>query len=111
VKPTWLYCNYDILNTLDEFRTGPGPLFGRVELVKKHAGGKYSGGKDLKKSQHYPRDFGVAVRKLHLKHESRIRSNMAALRRACMTTQNALAPKADSWDDAQLESLIGRLAA
>ena len=72
-KPTWLYTNYQHIDDLDMFRTGPSENFGQHKLCKKyHTENKYTGQKTvkyqgsahLKGSQHYPKAFGIAVRKM-----------------------------------------------
>ncbi len=74
-KPTWLYCNYDILEGLGNERTGPGSKYGKLSLVKTwKANGKtkFCGNKNLKQSQHYPTAFGVAIRNVILKNQAQI---------------------------------------
>ena len=108
-KPTWLYSNYNILDTLDDYVTGQTTSFGKAEMVKtsknKHTGKLgFSAGKDLKTSQHYPKNFGLAVRKTSLKHERYIRCNMARLCGLSKNTRNHMTNS--SWADADISSVI-----
>ena len=65
-KPTWLYSNYEIINTITDFAPldTKGQVVSTIEMTKvktKADGSKVvSGGKDLKKSQSYTRAFGEA---------------------------------------------------
>lgn len=107
LKPTWIYCNYDILASLDKYKSKPHPRFGTVSLiintVDKHGKTGFRGGKNLKGSQHYPKPFGVAIRKVFLKHEQLIRQGMLAKR---LGAKGGGFMSGDQWNDAKLGTVI-----
>ena len=111
-KPTWLYSNYDILDGLDKFKSGPGPMYGHTPLVEysTNRDGKkcYQGTSSLKHSQEYPKEFGLAVRKLILKNERKIRARKASLIR--LSSAPVCPIGRDKWDDAELSSVIAYLS-
>jgi hypothetical protein len=108
VKPTWLYCNYDCLDTIDEFMTEPGVDFGErslcVSYTDKRGKTKVMGGKDLKNSQHYPRPFGVAIRKMCLKHKAEVSTRMKNIKTMAKQTAEKLTTS-DPWNDADMEAV------
>ena len=107
LKPTWIYCNYNILKDLDKFKSKPHPRFGTVSLtvktVDKHGKAGFKGGPNLKGSQHYPKPFGVAIRKLFLKHEQLIRRGMLEKRSGA---RGGAFVSGDPWSDAKLGTVI-----
>ena len=108
-KPTWLYCNYRILDSLGDYMSGPGPQWGKKEMVKRYVNRfgekKFHGGKDLKSSQHYPLGFGVAVRKTFLKHKPEIQTRMALLRSTALKKSCPRCPL-DLWPDADIDGAL-----
>ena len=75
-KPTWLYSNEGFLDEIDTY-VAKAPIERRLDMVKVSTNSEgrriVSGGSDLKKSQAYPRGFGLAVRRLHAKHAAYLR--------------------------------------
>ena len=76
--------------------------------IDKHGKKKYCGGKDLKASQHYPREFGIAIRKVTLKHAPTIKANMARLKKAAAQS-GTRAFASDHWADAHLNEVCAYL--
>ena len=111
-KPTWLYSNYNILDSLAAHRTGPGERFGTQRLTRTYTdkNGKkaFIGNKHLKESQHYPVEFGKAVRKMYLKHEKTIRMKMRSIRVKSLATRNRMSAR-DDWEDAVLDDVVAAL--
>eukprot|EP00969_Alexandrium_andersonii_P090759 4006494-Alexandrium_andersonii.AAC.1 len=75
-KPTWVYSNWRFVSEVD---THALPKKNQVRCPDKQmivrskgAGGKvkWTGGRDMKDSQHYPRQFGVALMKVHQAHKT-----------------------------------------
>jgi len=112
-KPTWLYCNYDVLDEIDKYKTGPGPEYGTTSLVNrytnKHGVAKWNGGKELKGSQEYTKDFAMAVKKLVTKNEVKVRRHRQALRKASRHTKAVMRRDPELWKDAGLWEVMNHL--
>ena len=74
------------------------------KYYNKHGELKFKGGRNLKPSQHYPRGFGTAVRKMALKHQQSIKATQARLMRDAHLTRNPFSD--DDWSDACLSDVI-----
>jgi len=112
-KPTWLYCNYDILDDIDNYRTSPGPEYGKTCLVTHYrdsAGAKkFCGNKNLKGSQEYTEGFARAVKKLITKNEMKVRRHREALRQASRHTRESMHKDPELWRDADVASIMNYL--
>jgi len=105
------------------FKTGPTSSsrcqveMSKTNLNKETGKKEYTAGRDLKKSENYPKGFGTAVRKVTLKNEKTIRDSkkntlkrmMPILGSAMKKTQILNKLKHDAWQDAELTSVIGYL--
>ena len=63
---------------IDDYGKPPASTTHKAELTTQYIDGNgkrcFKGGKDLNKSQHYPRRFGENVQKLWLRHEADLRA-------------------------------------
>jgi len=113
VKPTWIYCNYDVLDELDNYKTRPGPGYGSTSLVNRYISKdgvtKWNGGKELKGSQEYTKDFAMAVKKLVTKNEVKVRMHKEALRKASRCTNLVMRRDPELWKDAGLGEVMNHL--
>jgi hypothetical protein len=100
-KPTWLHSNFDIISQVDQHRTTDLPKNPDV-LARRTIGAdgrpRYTGTSCLKMSQSYPRDFGVAVRKVY-------DANKRSIQRAATSRATSPVPPAE-----ELLKIIGRNA-
>ena len=82
-KPTWLYCDKKEVDDITDFSLPRKLRTRNVEMVKRykdrHGVIRVQGGKDLKQSQSYPRGFGKAVAKWHLKHADKFKRDAMKL--------------------------------
>ena len=111
-KGTWLYSNYNVLEDLDLFKSGPGKDFGKRPLTRQYYNSKgkkkFHGTKNLKASEHYPKPFGVAVKNVFLKNRDKIRTCMSKLRLASLRCSSSSLDR-DRWPDADLSSVAAFL--
>ena len=112
-KPTWIYCNYDILDEIDNYKTQPGPGYGTTSLVARYLNNdgvtKFCGNKQLKSSQEYTADFAMAVKKLVTKNEVKVRMHREALRKASRHTKMVMRRDPEYWKDAGLWEVMNHL--
>jgi len=121
-KPVMLYCNKPFICQIDSYQTTSTlPESSGVALRLEGEDGKVSisGGPNLKASQAYPRDFGIGMRKLYTKHETKVKEDaeklLSELRASPMDhpmgcALDLLDPVLGAfWDDANLKPVFALL--
>ena len=112
LKPTWLYSNSPLIDELARKPSGERSAT-RVEMVKACGRGestgriKYTGGDDLKESQTYPREFGLALVEWYTRHRAHFEQRAKDIVQVSNTA--ATIPcndPLDSADDARLGAVL-----
>ncbi|CAK8999286.1 Putative rhamnose biosynthetic enzyme 1 [Durusdinium trenchii] len=94
-KGTYLYSSHRCIDSLLDERSSPQLQEGSApEMTIKYRDGagkwRCKGGKDLKKSQHYPLKFGKALAKIRSKHRRQVRKAARQFLKEAVATENSL---------------------
>ncbi|CAK9007472.1 unnamed protein product [Durusdinium trenchii] len=112
LKPTLLYSSHRCIEGLNAFKTTPRlrPKEVTVRYLNSQGQPAWHGGKDMKTSQNYPRQFGVSLAKLRTLHSKANKRKAIAFLRAAKKSDNKLNCSArmnKAWtDQADLGSVI-----
>ncbi|CAK9073791.1 Uncharacterized protein SCF082_LOCUS36050 [Durusdinium trenchii] len=115
-KPTLLYSSHACIAGLNDFRTMPQHRNREITVRYTNRAGekRWHGGKDMKGSQSYPRQFGVSLARLRTLHEKRNKRKAVRFLRAARRTTNDFDTRVrinKAWTDgADLSSVISYLS-